>query len=304
MKLEQLVEGIAGHHRRAATLGMERHALEVRQRREDEQQARDQEHERRQAERVGRHHPEREVDRGADRAVGGGEEPRRADAALDRDEGVPAGAGAGAGGRRGGSVGGRRAAVRRGVHPRQVIPASSRFLLTLERLGRGRVDDHAAGALAEHHLERAVEHLAGRPPARHRHHDHVRSGFQRLAHDPVAGFTRPHLGRPAPHALAAGRPTGGRPRSPPGRSPRPRGRGASRPRCCGTVRVTMTRTSPSLVRARASAPSPSRLRVRALLERDQRRPGTRPARRRPSAASRSRGLGQREALAPPVERRS
>ena len=66
----RVVEGAAGEHRRAAGLGQRGRALGVRERDEEEEQADGEQHPRRQPERVERDDPEREVDRGADLAVG------------------------------------------------------------------------------------------------------------------------------------------------------------------------------------------------------------------------------------------
>ena len=80
----ELVEGVAGEHRRAAAVLVQRGALHVGHRRQREQQRRDQEHERRQPERVPGDHPEREVDRARQRGVDDREQDRRADAAPQR----------------------------------------------------------------------------------------------------------------------------------------------------------------------------------------------------------------------------
>jgi hypothetical protein len=68
---------------------MRGHALEVGEGRQHEEQPRDEEDDRRQAERVRGDHAKREVDRRPDRAVSSREETRRAEAALDRDECLP-----------------------------------------------------------------------------------------------------------------------------------------------------------------------------------------------------------------------
>ena len=82
---DELVERVPREARGAARLGVARGALGVGRggRREDD--AGDDEDERRQAERVERREPERVVDRGADVAVGGREERGRAEGALELD---------------------------------------------------------------------------------------------------------------------------------------------------------------------------------------------------------------------------
>ena len=81
---DKLVEGVAGEGRRAAALAEHRPALDVAERGQAEQQARGEEDQRRQAEAAVGDDPEGEVDREADRRVGGGEQPGDADAALER----------------------------------------------------------------------------------------------------------------------------------------------------------------------------------------------------------------------------
>ena len=76
---DDLVEGVAGEGGGAARLGEHRRALGVGLRGEGEQAAGEDEDHRRQAQRVGGDQAERVVDRGADVAVGGGEQPRDAD---------------------------------------------------------------------------------------------------------------------------------------------------------------------------------------------------------------------------------
>ena len=82
---DELVERVAGEARRAAGLGEAHRSLRVRRRRRGEDHARDHEDERRQPERVDRGEAERVVDRGADVAVGGSEERRRPEDALELD---------------------------------------------------------------------------------------------------------------------------------------------------------------------------------------------------------------------------
>ena len=219
----------------------------------------DQEDERREPERERRHHAEREVDRRADRAVGGREQARGAQPPLDRHERVPARprprhrpfA------RKACSSGAIKAAASPGPTSARQAGAGARgsperSALTQRPRGR-RVDDHPAGALAEHDLERLAQHLAGGPAGRHRHHDRVRAG------------------RRSPRARSGGRPRPGAPsrRGPRTRWPRPAhwraasitacavasasGSGASMSRCCGTVIVTITRRSPPLCEASLSA---------------------------------------------------
>ena len=74
---DDLVEGVAREARRAAGLRVAHGALGVRGRGGGEDDAGDDEHERRQPERVDRGQAERVVDRRADVAVGGREERRR-----------------------------------------------------------------------------------------------------------------------------------------------------------------------------------------------------------------------------------
>ena len=66
---DELVEAVAGKDRRARPLGMQRGALDVGHRRQGEEQPRDEEDQRRQAERVVGDDAEREVDRAGDRRV-------------------------------------------------------------------------------------------------------------------------------------------------------------------------------------------------------------------------------------------
>ncbi len=79
----QLVEGVAREARGAARLGVHRGRLGVGGGGQIEDHARDQEHDRRQPERVGGDEPERVVDRGADVAVGGREQRARAEHPLE-----------------------------------------------------------------------------------------------------------------------------------------------------------------------------------------------------------------------------
>ena len=76
---DQLVEGVAGEGRGAAALAEHRPALDVAERGQDEQQAGGEEDQRRQAEAAVGDDAEREVDREADRRVGGGEQPGHAE---------------------------------------------------------------------------------------------------------------------------------------------------------------------------------------------------------------------------------
>ncbi len=78
----QLVEGVARERRGAAALGMEGVPLQVGHHRDDEEDRREQERDRRQAERVTGHHAEDEVDRGARRAQRDGEDGGGAEAAV------------------------------------------------------------------------------------------------------------------------------------------------------------------------------------------------------------------------------
>ena len=82
---DELVERVPREARRAAGLGEARRSLGVGRGRRGEDHARDHEDERRQPERVGGGEAERVVDRGADVPVGGGEERRRAEHALELD---------------------------------------------------------------------------------------------------------------------------------------------------------------------------------------------------------------------------
>ena len=76
---DDIVEGMARERRGPARFGEHRGALGVRFRCQREQAAREYEHERREAQRVGGNQAERVVDRGADVAVGGGEHAGDAD---------------------------------------------------------------------------------------------------------------------------------------------------------------------------------------------------------------------------------
>ena len=80
---DELVEGVPREARRAAGLGVADGALGVGRRRAREDEARDQEDERRQPEREDGGDAERVVDRGADVAVRGREERRRPEDALE-----------------------------------------------------------------------------------------------------------------------------------------------------------------------------------------------------------------------------
>jgi hypothetical protein len=79
---DQLVEGVAGEGRGAAALAEHGAALDVAERGQPEQQAGGEEDQRRQAEAAVGDDAEGEVDREADRRVGGGEQRRDAEAAL------------------------------------------------------------------------------------------------------------------------------------------------------------------------------------------------------------------------------
>jgi hypothetical protein len=79
---DQLVEGVAGEGGGAAALAEHRAALDVGERRQPEEEPGDEEDQRGEPEAFLRHHPEGEVDREADRRVGGGEEPGHAQAAA------------------------------------------------------------------------------------------------------------------------------------------------------------------------------------------------------------------------------
>ena len=81
---DELVERVAREHRRAAALLVQRRPLDVGHRGQREQQRREQEHERREPERVAGDHAEREVDRARQRRVDDREQERRADAAPQR----------------------------------------------------------------------------------------------------------------------------------------------------------------------------------------------------------------------------
>ena len=203
-----------------------------------EQQARDQEDERREPERERRHHAEREVDRRADRAVRGREQARGAQPALDRHERVPArprprhrpfarkacsseaikapaspaaerarSAGAGARRRpsarrsRSGRAGAESMITRQGRLP---STTSSVLLSTLP-------DGRRAGIGITIASERAS----------------IASRTIRWPASPGRTFDDP-----ARAPAGRGRPTGGPPRSPPGRSPRPR---AAARRCRGAA---------------------------------------------------------------------
>ena len=78
---DELVEGVAGEGRGAAALAEHRPALDVGERRQPEEQAGDEEDQRGEAEAALGDDAEREVDREADRRVGGSEEPGHAEAA-------------------------------------------------------------------------------------------------------------------------------------------------------------------------------------------------------------------------------
>jgi hypothetical protein len=79
----QLVERVAGEHRRPGALLVQRGALDVGERRQDEEEPGDEEDERRGAERVLGHDAEHEVQGGRDRRVDDREQRRRAEAAPD-----------------------------------------------------------------------------------------------------------------------------------------------------------------------------------------------------------------------------
>ncbi len=81
---DELVERVPREARRAAGLGVADGSLRVRDGGRSEDQPRDREDDRRQAERVARGDAERVVDRGADVPVGGREERRRPEDALER----------------------------------------------------------------------------------------------------------------------------------------------------------------------------------------------------------------------------
>ena len=80
---DEVVEGAARERRGAAGLRDRRRALGVRQRDDQEEDARREQHERRQAESLRRHDPEREVDRRADLVVGDREQRRRVENPLE-----------------------------------------------------------------------------------------------------------------------------------------------------------------------------------------------------------------------------
>ena len=82
----EVVVGAADERRGAAGLGDRRGALGVRERDDEEEQADDQEDERREAERVGGEDAEGEVDRRCDLAVGDGEERARVELAAEAGE--------------------------------------------------------------------------------------------------------------------------------------------------------------------------------------------------------------------------
>ena len=87
---DQLVEGVAGEGRGAAALAEHRPALDVGERGQAEEQAGGEEDQRRQPEAAVGDDAEREVDREADRRVGGGEQRRDAEAALRSGSGAAA----------------------------------------------------------------------------------------------------------------------------------------------------------------------------------------------------------------------
>ncbi len=78
---DELVEGVAREHRRAAAILVQRGALDVGHGGHRVEQRRDQEHQRRQPQRVAGDHAQREVDRARQRGVDDREQDRRADAA-------------------------------------------------------------------------------------------------------------------------------------------------------------------------------------------------------------------------------
>src|SRR5581483_220273 len=82
----EVVEGDADERRGAARLADGRRSLRVRERHDDEEQPDNAEHGGRQAERVQRDDPEREVDRGGDLPVGDGGERRRVERPLQAGE--------------------------------------------------------------------------------------------------------------------------------------------------------------------------------------------------------------------------
>ena len=164
-----------------------------------------QEHERGQPEGVGRDDAEREVDRRADRAVGGREQPRRADPALDRHERVPAR-------RRAAAACGRDAErlFRRSIAPLIKAPRRRSAPKAGLRAEAARLPGATNGSAgAESMITRQgrlpstissvrLEDLPGGPVVRHRHHDRVGSALDRLAHDPVAGLPRRAPSRSCP----------------------------------------------------------------------------------------------------------
>ena len=79
----EVVERAPGERRGAAGLGDRGRALRVRERDDEEEEAGREQDDRRQAERLRRDDPEREVDRGADLVVRGREERRRVEDALE-----------------------------------------------------------------------------------------------------------------------------------------------------------------------------------------------------------------------------
>ena len=82
----KVVERLPHEGRRAARLRDRRRPLRIRERDEEEQEPGDQQHFRRQPERVAGDDPEREVDRRRDLAVRDGEEHRRAERALEHGQ--------------------------------------------------------------------------------------------------------------------------------------------------------------------------------------------------------------------------
>ena len=231
----------------------------------------EQEDERREPEREGRDDAEREVDRRADGAVGRCEEARGADAALDRDEGFPA-------------QPRRRVAPwqRRTVHSAAIKAAGLDVRAASDRVARSRagrrsrsgsrgnrVDDHPAGALAPARPRASCSAPCPRAGA------------------PASASRSPASAPRSPRARSGGRPRPGGPSRPGPRTrwPRPAhcraasitawavasasGSGALMSRCCGTVTVAITRTSPPLWRRELERGRHRVLGVRALLEGDQ-----------------------------------
>ena len=185
-----------------------------------EQEARNQEDERREPEREGRDHAEREVDRRADGAVRGGEQARRAQPPLDRDERVPARPARGIVLSHGRPVHPRRLKHRRRRAQADAGGARPRGALRLaQRPRRCGVDDHPAGALARARSRASCSGACptgGGPASASR----SRPSARRSPRARSGGRPRPAAPSRSGRARAGrGRPTGGQPRSPPARLP-------------------------------------------------------------------------------------